>query len=94
MMRQPLDLLAEPTGIKLFYGVHDTGVDVAPAFEKHPVIGDVMGKRVRESILQVRKQLRSVEKFRGLHIVEQTAEIVLRQPADRMQEARIGRRGR
>ena len=42
MMGEPLDLLAEPVGVELFYGIHDARVDVAAAFLKYAVIGDVV----------------------------------------------------
>ena len=85
-MGEPLDLLAQPVGVKLFHGIHDARVDVAATFVEHPAVGDVVGEGVLEGVLQVRKELCRVEKFSSLQIVEQTAKLVLCQPADCMQE--------
>ena len=86
MMGKPLDVLAEPVGIELFHGLDDAGVGVAAALLQQLVIGDVVGERVGEGVLQVGKQLRGVEEFGRLQVVEQGAQVVLRQPADRLQE--------
>ena len=85
-MGEPLDLLAEPVGVKLFYGIHDARVDVATALVEHPSVGDVVGKGVLEGVLQVREELRRVEKFSSLQIVQETVKLALRQPTNCMQE--------
>ena len=90
-MGKPLDLLAQPVGVKLFYGIHDARVDVAATFVEHPTVGDVVGEGVLERILQVRKELCRIEKFGSLQIVEQTREA--RPPSARKLRAR-GRMGR
>src|SRR5262249_14369056 len=84
VMGEPLDLLAEPVGVQLFYGVHDARVDVATALVEHPSVGDVVGEGVLEGVLQVREELRRVEKFSSLQVVEQAAKLVLCQPANCM----------
>src|SRR5262249_14162116 len=81
---EPLALLPEPVGVQLFYGIHDARVDVAAALVEHPSVGDVVGEGVLEGVLQVREELRRVEKFSSLQIVEQTAKLVLSQPTNCM----------
>ena len=81
-MGEPLDLLAQPVGVKLFYGIHDARVDVAAALAEHPAVGDVVGEGVLEGILQVRKELCRIKKFGILQIAEQAAEVVVRQPGN------------
>ena len=83
---EPLDLLAQPVGVKLFYGIHDARVDFAATFVEHPTVGDVVGEGVLERILQVGKEPCRIEKFGSLQIVEQTAKLVLCQPANCVQE--------
>src|SRR5262245_59153313 len=89
-MRKPLDLLAEPVGVQLFYGIHDARVDVAAALVEHPSVGDVVGEGVLEGVVQVRKELRRVEKFGTLQVVEQTAELILRQSTNCVQQGERG----
>ena len=83
-MGEPLDLLAEPVGVQLFYGIYDARVDVPTALVEHSSVGDVVGEGVLEGVLQVRKKLRRVEKFGSLQVVEQTAKLVLRKPTNCM----------
>jgi hypothetical protein len=85
-MGEPLDLLAEPVGVKLFYGIHDARVDVATALVEHSTVCDVVGERVLKRILQVRKETCRVKKFSSLQIVQETAKLALRQPTNCMQE--------
>src|SRR5262249_14697019 len=77
-------------GVQLFYGIHDARVDVATALVEHPSVGDIVGEGVLEGVLQVRKELRRVEKLSSLQIVEQTAKFVLCQPTNCMQEGERG----
>src|SRR5262249_9556837 len=86
MIGEPLDLLGQPVGVKVFDGSYDTSVDLPATFVEHPAIGDVVSERVLERILQVRKELRRIEEFGSLQIVEQTAKLVLGQPANCVQE--------
>ena len=87
MMGEPFDVLAEPVGIKLFYGIHDLRMDVAAAFVKHPVIGDVVGESVLEGVSQVGEDLCCVKKLSGLKIVEKAVKRFLRMPANSMQQS-------
>ncbi len=63
---EPLDLFAQPAGIKLFYRIDDARVDGAAAFVEHPAVGNVVGEGVLEAVLQFRKELCRVEKFGSL----------------------------
>src|SRR5262249_53948386 len=90
VMGEPLDLLAEPVGVQLFYGIHDARVDVATALVEHSSVGDVVGEGVLEGVLQVRKELCRIEKFSSLQLVEQTAKLVLCKPTNCMQEGEWG----
>src|SRR5262249_477951 len=84
VMGEPLDLLPEPVGVQLFYGIHDARVDVAAALVEHPSVGDVVGEGGLQGLLQVGEGVRRVEKFSSLQIVEQTAKLVLCQPTNCM----------
>ena len=77
MIGEPLDLLSEPAGMYLFYCIHDARVDVAATFLEYAIVGDVVRQRMSEAVLQVREELRLIEKLSGLKFVEQTVEIVL-----------------
>ena len=57
VMGKPLGVLAEPVGIELFHGLDDVAVGVAAALLQQLVIGDVVGERMGEGVLQVGKQL-------------------------------------
>ena len=85
-MGEPLDLLAETGRRKAFHGIHDARVDLAATFVEHSAVGDVVGEGVLEGVLQVRKEPCRIEKFGSLQIVEQTAKLVLWQPANCVQE--------
>src|SRR6516162_1673476 len=89
-MGEPLDLLAEPVGVQLFYGIYDARVDVATALVEHPAVGDVVSEGVHEGVLQVRKELCRVEKFSSLQVVEESAEPILRQSTNCVQESERG----
>ena len=65
-------------------------MDVATALVEHSSVGDVVGERVLEGVLQVRKELRRVEKFGTLQVVEQTAELILRQSTNCVQQGERG----
>src|SRR5215471_17879474 len=53
--------------------MYDARVNVPPAFVEHPAVGNVVSERMLEAVLQVRKDLRRVEKLSSLQIVEHTA---------------------
>src|SRR5262249_36743138 len=90
VMGELLDLLAEPVGVQLFYGIHDARVDVATALVEHSSVGDVVGEGVLEGVLQVRKELCRIEKFSSLQFVEEPAKLVLCQPTNCIKEGEGG----
>src|SRR5262245_3111553 len=53
VMGEPLDLVAQPVGVKLFQGINDARVDVAATFVEQPAICDLVREGVLEGILQV-----------------------------------------
>src|SRR5262249_43025284 len=60
---EALDVLDEPIRIQAFDGGDDPGVQNLTPFLKQRPVGDFMGERVLEGVLQVRKQARLVEKL-------------------------------
>jgi hypothetical protein len=89
-MGELLDLLAEPIGVELFYGIHDARVDVSAALVEHSTVCDVVSERVLKRVLQVRKEPCRVKKFSSLQIVQETAKLVLCKPTDCKQESERG----
>src|SRR5262245_4575738 len=85
-MSEPLSLLRQPVGVKRFYGVDHARVDLAATFMKHPTVGDVVGEGMLESVLQVRKELCCIKKLRILQTAEQSAQFILREPTNRLQQ--------
>src|SRR5215472_8227876 len=85
-MGKPLDLLTQAVGVKFFYGIDDTRVDIAAAFVQNPAVGDILGQGVLEGVLQVGKKLRRVEKLGSLQIVEQRAKPVFCQTRNCLQQ--------
>ena len=73
MVPQTLDMLDQAVGIELFDGVHDSRVERSPPFGEQAAVGDFVGVRVLESVLQVRKQPGLVEEFVVLKIGEAPA---------------------
>ena len=63
-------------------------MDFAATFMEHPTVGDVVSEGVLERILRFWKETWRIEKFSSLQIVEQTAKLVVRQPANCVQEGK------
>src|SRR5262249_3708188 len=80
------DLFSQAIGVEAFHCVDDAGVDVATAIAQHPGVGDVVGERVLESVLQVGKELSCIKKLGILQIAQQAAEVVLREPGNPVQQ--------
>jgi hypothetical protein len=56
MVGQSLDVLGQPVRIRAFDGADDAGVEsFAPLLEER-AIGDVMGQRMLEGVLGIRKE--------------------------------------
>src|SRR5262245_11238606 len=82
-------ILAGDQGMLVWWSI-GAGVHVEPHSHATPSVGDIVGEGVLEGVLQVRKELRRVEKLSSLQIVEQTAKFVLCQPTNWMQEGERG----
>jgi hypothetical protein len=50
MVRQVLDLLGQSVGREAFEGLHNVGVQHAPAFLQQAAIGHLVGQGVLESV--------------------------------------------
>src|SRR6516225_7673303 len=62
-------------------------MDFTAAIAKHSAVCDVAAQRVLETVLQLGKKLRCVEKFGSLQIAEQTPQHLIGKPAYRTQQA-------
>src|SRR5262249_6322608 len=65
VMGQSLDLLAEFLARKTLHGLRDAGVQRALTVAQQPAVRDVVRERVLEGVLEIREELRLVEKLRG-----------------------------
>lgn len=86
VVRQPLDLLGEPTRMNRFDRLHDLSVQHVPAVLEHASVGYIVRKRVLERVLQVGEEARLVEEFRCLKMAETASQLILSQAGDTLQE--------
>ena len=73
-MRQPLDLLGQAVGIERLDRLDDPGVQRPPPLVEQAPVGDLVGQRVLEGVLEVREEARLVEELGGLEVGEAAAE--------------------
>ena len=64
VVREPLDLLGQALGVERLDGLDDPGVQRAPALLEQAAVGDLVGERVLEGVLEIREQARLVEELR------------------------------
>jgi hypothetical protein len=68
VMGQPLGLLGDALGRESLDGLGDVGVQGALPVVEQPAVRDVVGERVLERVLAVRKEPGLVEELRGLQV--------------------------
>src|SRR6266567_1629150 len=73
VLGQPLDVLAQPTGIELLDGLDDSGVEGAAARLEQASIRDLVRQRVLEGVLDVGEEARLVQELRGSQVREAAA---------------------
>jgi hypothetical protein len=86
MMGEPLDLLTEAVSVERLDGVDDPCVKLAPTVPQEPAVRDLVRERVREGVLEIRKQPGLVEELGGLQVVESATERLVRQLGDRLEQ--------
>ena len=66
MVGEPLDVLGQAVGVQRLDRLHDPRVQRAPPLLEQAAVGDLVGERVLERVLQVREQARLVQELRRL----------------------------
>ena len=66
VMSDTLDVLFEPRGCELFHRVNDSRVEITPSLADQASVGDFVGQRVLEGVLELREEARLVEELGGL----------------------------
>ena len=69
-MGEPLDLLAEAIAVERLDRLDDPRVERAAPLLQQPAVGDLVGERVLEGVLEVREEPGLVEELGGLQVVE------------------------
>ena len=77
MVRQALDLLRDPVTGERLQGRDDAGMQRPPPLLEQAAVGDLVGERVLERVLEVRKEPDLVEELRGLEMSQLGAYLVL-----------------
>ena len=62
-MSQPLDMFVEAVGIQPLDRVHDPTVKLLATLLKETAVGDLVGQRMLERVLQLREQTHLVQKL-------------------------------
>ena len=73
-MGEPLDVLAEAIPVERFDRVHDPRVKSPAALLQEPAVGDLVGQRVLERVLEVGEEARLVEELGRLEMGEPSAQ--------------------
>ena len=81
MVGQPLDLVGQAVGIEPLDGFDDPGVEGAPPLLEQAAVGDLVGQRMLEGVLQVRKEAGLVQELGGLQAAESAARRLRRRSA-------------
>ncbi len=86
MLRKPLNLFDQAVWIQLLNRLYDLRMQCPPAILEKPSISNLMRKRVLESVFEVGKQARLVNKFRRLKVRQLPSEIFLRKFGDGLEQ--------
>jgi len=84
-MCQPLRLLRQAVGIKVFDSPGNPGVNEAAAILEHRTVSDLMGQGMLERVFEIGKHTRLVEEFTGPQVGEPLSQPLLTQFGDRQQ---------
>jgi hypothetical protein len=85
-MGQALDVLGQPARVEPFDGPDDPGVERLASLLEQRAVGDLIGERMLEGVLEIREEARLVEELRSLEVSEPLAQAVLRRFRDRLQQ--------
>ena len=77
VVREPLDLLGQAVGVSVSMALHDAGVQRPPPLLEQAAVGDLVGERVLERVLQVGEQARLVQELGRLQARQALAQRVL-----------------
>src|SRR2546422_1993962 len=86
MMSKSLDVLIKPVGIDSLDRLENPGVECTPAILEEAAVGNLVGQRVLEGVLQLGEEPRLVEELRCLQPGEPLAKALLRLLGDRLQQ--------
>src|SRR5262245_14622825 len=86
MVREPLDLLAETVAMERLDRVHESRVQVATPLLQEAAVRDLVGERMLERVLQIRKQTRLVQELGRLQMREPAPKILFTQIGDGQQQ--------
>src|SRR6516164_4858643 len=90
VISQTLHVLREPLGVEAFDGFDDPGMEGAPALLQETAVGDLMGERVFEGVLQVREETGLIQELRGLQAAESNAQLFLGRLGNRLEQRTPG----
>src|SRR5215467_4629187 len=86
VVSETLHVFGQTFRIKRFNGIDDPRMEDAPALREQAPVRNLLRERVFESVLEIREELRLVEKFRGLEVGESLAKSVIRKVGDCLEE--------
>src|SRR5215813_1178039 len=77
VMAQTLDLFGQALGIERLDRVDDLGMELTPPVVEHAPVGDIVGERMLEGVLDIRKQAGLVQELGRLEVGEPPANALL-----------------
>src|SRR5262252_5411127 len=86
VMAQTLDLFGQALGIERLDGVDNPAVEQTPPVLEHVAVGNIMGERMLEGVLDIRKEARLVEELSRLEVGEPPANALLGRVRDSVEE--------
>src|SRR5215831_11909997 len=85
VVREPLGVLWQTTGVDPFDGCRDAGVERSAAVWQNPLVGHLVCQGMLERVLEVRRWMSLAEEIGRLQAVQAAAKRFLRQRGDRLQ---------
>src|SRR5262249_44874582 len=86
VMAQTLDLFGQALGIERLDRVDDLGVEQTPPVVEHVPVGDIVGERMLEGVLDIRKEAGLVEELGRLQVGEPPANALLGHVRDGLEQ--------
>ena len=77
MVGQSVDVLGPAVRIDSLDGLHDSHMEGTPSVLEQAPVGHLMGKRVLEGVLDIRKELDLVQEFRGPEAPDRGVQLIL-----------------